>query len=350
MRETRHGSAGIGKLPWTGAIAHAFAAMVCWLVIPHAVAQLPDGPPAVPAPPDRTAPEDEAPQGKERAPADSERQPEVEADRQEPADVEADIEDAAEADADTEMPPKGRAKADAEADIEGPADVEADAEGQADAEGDVRGRTRGRTAEPADEDRSTREDEYPRDRAPRDREPRDRVDRERLPEPGVDAEGRFDAGAEPGTELGEDRRVDAGGRTQIGVQFQGGDQLVVREVQRGGVALRAGLRVDDEIVAVNGRRVISEDEFHVALQSAARGRAPVALSFWRDGELHRVRVSLAADVGSIGRRSYYRGPDETMPLEGTDATDATEADVDVYIESPPRFRRPWFRYRWYRRW
>ena len=325
---------------WAARLAALTAAVVlCWLIAPSAIAQLPDEPPIVP-PRSEKAPDVQPPETNavERAEdADGEGQ----ADAKGQADAERDAEGPADADA------QGRAKGAAGADAEPPLDeppldsqptppVEEQPLPEPDAD-DVEGRVKGRIddkAAPAPGGESVPE-------------PSAEPDTEPVPEPG--AEPGVEPDAEPSAEPGAEPQADAEGQNQLGVQFDAeGSRLMISQVQSGSIAIRAGLRANDEIVAINGRRVSSQQDFDTRLQAAARASGSAGLLFWRDDELHQVSVVLAGEPEyRLGRRriTYFRGPDgQPMPPPSLDSDGAAEWNGHagpVYDDdyTPTRYRR-----------
>ncbi|MFN9638156.1 MAG: M61 family metallopeptidase [Synechococcaceae cyanobacterium] len=90
---------------------------------------------------------------------------------------------------------------------------------------------------------------------------------------------------------------------------QGSAGLVLRRVDRDGAAQRAGLAVGDELLAIDGQRVRSEEDLPPLL-GLPKPLRPVAVLFCRDGQVRQ--TTLQADPPVVVRWRLETMPDPTL--------------------------------------
>jgi predicted metalloprotease with PDZ domain len=89
-----------------------------------------------------------------------------------------------------------------------------------------------------------------------------------------------------GSELPEPKAAQA--RTYSGIEWSGN---VVRNVRPDSPALRAGVMLEDEVIAIDGRQVDDASDAQRALASAGPG-ATTKLHLFRDGQLRQLDLQL----------------------------------------------------------
>ena len=85
-----------------------------------------------------------------------------------------------------------------------------------------------------------------------------------------------------------DRREQRRG-SRIGIAFEDGDQLVVRDIEPESLAARAGFRAGDRIISVNGRELIGQRRFSALLGGMGGRRVPVIIE--RNGRQYTVQLT-----------------------------------------------------------
>ncbi len=96
--------------------------------------------------------------------------------------------------------------------------------------------------------------------------------------------------------------------------------LVITQVEKGSPADRAGLRVQDVILEVHGRKVESYDAFRNEIAALRPGRQ-VPFSILRDGKPLQVSVALGERPGTMAQREQpSQEPQQTLGLEVQDLT------------------------------
>jgi S1-C subfamily serine protease len=103
----------------------------------------------------------------------------------------------------------------------------------------------------------------------------------------------------------DDRQASAGSRPYLGVTFEGRirDAAVVRAVAPNSPAEQAGLRAGDEIVALNGQRVMSFQDAIAIIQSTRPGEE-LDIDFSRRTD-DRTRARLSGRPGEVLRTATY---------------------------------------------
>ena len=91
----------------------------------------------------------------------------------------------------------------------------------------------------------------------------------------------------------DDRRADRQQRrgSRLGISFEEGDELLVRDIEPESVAARAGLRAGDRIISVNGREVAGQRRFSAFLGGMGGRRVPVIID--RNGRKYTVQLTPA---------------------------------------------------------
>lgn len=83
-------------------------------------------------------------------------------------------------------------------------------------------------------------------------------------------------------------------RAKLGVRLEDvGRAVRVATVNTGSVAAKAGLRVGDQILAINGRPVSATANAIAQVQAAARGNGAVEIRYRRAGQVHVVTTELS---------------------------------------------------------
>lgn len=276
---------------------------------PVAMAQVP-APPAIPDLPDVDNTDTPAPPTEADVQADAEVNADAKADTQ--ADVQADAKANVQTDTDVNAP-ANRTNINADTDT----NVQLDPNAPADINSRTRSRTRAGTQDP--------------------------TDASQLPRLDADSRTQIDAEADLDNRRNDQGQANArtSQRGRLGIQFSGDDGLVISQLATGGIAARAGLRMRDEIVSINGQPVTTREDLTRLL---SRQQGPTIIEFRRDGQLQQVNVDLVAvDEGARGDRvqSFYRGPEGGEPAYNN----GTGGYVERSYGRQRRFYRSWRRCR-----
>lgn len=86
-------------------------------------------------------------------------------------------------------------------------------------------------------------------------------------------------------------------------------RLMLSNVESGGVFAQAGLRADDEIIAVNGQRVSGQDEFYEQLRMGADRRQATTVTVFRDDRMQTIKADLSQSSASLSDRATSPSPD-----------------------------------------
>ncbi len=94
----------------------------------------------------------------------------------------------------------------------------------------------------------------------------------------------------------EESEVQEGKRPrQLGIQFDGPDDLTIREVAPGSMAADAGLRPQDRIVSIDGRPITGQRRFTAFLSGLLGRRVPVVIE--RNGRQYTVQFTSSQSAG-----------------------------------------------------
>jgi hypothetical protein len=151
------------------------------------------------------------------------------------------------------------------------------------------------TAPPAARQPATREEAPSRvpDRAvPRDAAaPRDAAPRDTTARPDAVRRGPQDRDRDiaPTDQTGESKP------RELGIKFQGEEDLLIGEVAQGSAASDAGLRAQDRIISVNGRPITGQRRFEAFLSGLGGRRVPIVID--RDGRQFTVQLATSEASG-----------------------------------------------------
>jgi len=127
---------------------------------------------------------------------------------------------------------------------------------------------------------------------------------ERAQQPGRNASRERDREAIPRDEAGQPRqpleregdpRDERQRSGELGIRFEGEEDLVVGEVAPGSRAAQAGFRPQDRIISVNGRQLTGQRRFAAFLGSLAGRRVPVVIE--RNGRQYTVQLMPGENAG-----------------------------------------------------
>jgi len=96
-----------------------------------------------------------------------------------------------------------------------------------------------------------------------------------------------------------------------GLNLDKPEGVIVSEVVAGSPAERAGLRPEDVILALNGRKVKDNSQLSADIAALAPG-TQVTLRVWRDNRMREVSVTLGEQPANLGERGSTRSQEELL--------------------------------------
>lgn len=133
----------------------------------------------------------------------------------------------------------------------------------------------------------------------------------------ADAKPKLDA--VPGSEKpAASAEVDAKYRGKLGIfVIDGNNRVTINKVLTGGSAEHSGFKRGDEVLAVNGHRVVSTAQLKSNLRSAADEGSVATFLVSRGGNIQTIEADVSGRFvpESSGNRvqTYYRGPNDEAP-------------------------------------